>query len=289
MAIEYTIKRKGIFKKPFKLEEIKNITENHFNFISQDDYFRLDDEIDEKNLIVYVDKQIGRGFHLAIDNFELRISMNYFSTDTDVNATFDFMNYFMNLKIEPILIEDGRTLNMQTELEVERQNQLEFNRHTLSYEQVSGTSTIFAVMNPINVDFDQWKDLDNVSRMLEYSKYLDSAQNFDYYYMSPLFYKDKSDEHIIMRYVLTSTVVSVIPKEAYLPYGFTDDIFEVALPNAEVVFFDYDKREMIGSLPYKYLFNYLDSYEPYDESCVLIQGLSSERMRDIINEYERKV
>lgn len=276
MSKTYTMTKKGFFKKEFTLEEIKKVTQGAFQYGSWDNGSRLTDQLNPNEIIVYKAERMGRGFIINLQNPQkLELTMNYFATDDDINNVYDFLDCMMQCNIHPILDEDGTTLKDIKDIQAAREFELAFNRRTLVENIERGVSTIFAVMNPIDVNFKLFENLSEDEFMKEYTSYLDRCQNWDYYYMAPAFYKNDQGE-VIMRYVYTTMTISVGPRKAFLPFGAQGEMFESALPNARIHFVDSEDNFKVldFSLPYSKFSDYIQEFETYDANHVIIPKLS---------------
>lgn len=287
MSKTYILTKKGFFNKQFTLEEITKVTQGAFQYGSWDNGSRLTNQINPSEIIVFKDDKIGRGFIINLQNpKKLELTMNYFATDDDINNVYDFLVCMMACGIHPILDEDGTTLKDIKEIEVARKFELAFNRRTLMENVGRNVSTIFAVMNPVDVDFGAFENMSEDELMNAYSEYLEICQNWDYFYMAPAFFKNDQEE-VIMRYIYTTMTVSVGPRKAFLPFGAQGEMFEKALPNARVYFVDSEDEFKIldFSLPYSKFAQHIQNFDVYDANHVIIPQLSKQDL-EIIMEFE---
>jgi len=298
MAVDITIKQKGLFKKKITLDMIKSILGNQMVLGERDSnsayvfYELKSEDIDNVNIVVQNPNHYGRGFIIYTKGKELCASLNVPTTNQDINDFFDFVQKACtHFKVDSLTMDEERQIKVN-DLESQRQETATWNMDYLS-NQVKELHEnellfiVFGVNNPIYIPasvLEQWSKETPESLEIAFSSYLHLKQKEDLYYMKPIFFQ--KDNNIFGIYSLTETVDSIIPKQPFVPPVTSPlpDGVEPSVWNLSIVRFNNTAEPDIDYVDYSVLVDKIShlNLEEYDDKHWIIRNPSKEFLESLL-------
>lgn len=257
--------------------------ENHFNLIeffkdhgfcygSYDEFYRLVEDGHKQPIVFYKENQFARGIEGSWTNEKIELSL--FLPDT--KGDFDLFIEMITLLLEELEIEkvylDGceYTLNNLKEAysQMVMSNQIVMDMLVKSSkENHSDIVEIFGVKNPLALSavmmecFEKNQD--------EFASWLDSRQNFDYYYAVPLIFTAENNKTIGV-YCVPKNAETILPDFPNMRVTNRKDI------DAWYLMLDYSER----FYPYEKGLDELNITDSYDaeNNCYILNELSLKTM-----------
>jgi hypothetical protein len=293
MGIDVSLKQKGLFKKTIDFSLVETIANDlSLTIATSDQYFRIKDydkeqALAETTLLLYDSQLLSRGFTLSIDEnyYDCELRQTYYCNDNDIRKFFSFTKALaQKLKISSYE-KDGELLPL-SDIPTRIEKEIAFNRQTLvtQFKEDNYPDMIFAVMNPISVEPTAAEALLQMSedQAMEYwNRYLHDKQVVDYFYSAPFFYRTK-EESTIARYSLTENVLTVLPKEPFVPFGF--DIDQKDVQDFKIALVSDKGDGVLAQIEFEQLWKFfpLEKQKPYDQRCVYVE-VTSDDMLALLN------
>lgn len=289
MAIDIVIKQTGLFKKTLPLDII---TGNNLAYGNHgDDGIRLVDElIDDGYFIVYDPQKLGRGITVEWNEKEKNkiVLRQLIPTHREVlKACFDIVKRITDYwKCD--LEVDGTNIKPQDFLS-QYDDYLEFNKDTAMSQNEKITSddpeyektTLPCVLFPLVLGKEEARSFQN--NIENFYDWMHEKQSIDAYYGVPKFYQ--VEDKIIGMYVVTEDTTSIFPTTPDNQIGLINVINQNNIKYDEISITLYSMTEdgSLGMIPYHHFLQAVkDKSKPFDGDHILIEGLSYNEMKEII-------
>lgn len=281
MAIDITIKSKGLLKKKLAIEDV--ILENmRYGII--DEAYRLDENKTGEYTIVFLNNHICRGYEISLKKGLIELRMPIPTSNIEINFFYDYIKKLCKKMNTKEFIKNG-TKQSFNDIASCIKNDILLSEQTLETmkqdidEGKYKSMYLFGVMNPISISK---KDLISIDKNLEkLGEFMDNLQKQDVYYASSKIYKRK-DGTTFGVYVITENVASVLPYEAKLFMTNQD----IKIDDWYIAFvFD---NQMGGACLYSNFVKTIKKECQYDVEHFIIT-LEKSKMQEILDKYQEKI
>lgn len=280
MAVDVTIKSKGLFKKELKLEDI--LLDNQSYGIMEEN-FRLEEGKSGDYTVIFNKNNICRGYELSIKKGEINLSMPLPTSDDDITFFYEYIKFIcqkMNTKVFTRDEEEVSIDRLQEFIELDINTseqalkQIEENIDNGTYENMY----IFGALNPVSIGK---KELDKIKcSPKKLGKLLNDLQNIDAYYAAPKVYQ-KSTKELFGIYILTEDVLSILP---YKPTLLTSNDIKI---EEWYIGFVIDEN-LAGSISYKDFISSVKKEKEYDTEHFILT-LNKEKMQELLKKYRVEI
>lgn len=280
MAVDVTIKNKGLFKKELKLEDI--LIDNQ-SYGIMDENFRLEEGKKGDYTVIFNKNNICRGYELSIKKGEVNLSMPLPTSDDDITFFYEYIKVIcqkMNTKVftrdeEEVSIDRIQEfIDLDINTSEQALKQIEENINNGTYENMY----IFGALNPISLGK---KELDKIKcSPKKLGKLLNELQNIDAYYAIPKIYQKPTNE-LFGTYILTENVLSILP---YKPTLLTTKDLKI-----EEWYIGFVTEEKLsGFVPYKDFIDFVKKEKEYDSEHFLI-STNKEEIEELLRNYKIEI
>lgn len=271
MAVEIKIKNRGL-----KIEDF--VDEESGAYGIHDEHYRLAFEEVGNPLVLYNEEKLERGFEVYLEEDVIFLSQPLPTGTEDIRF---FYGYVVKLLKTLGISEFERNEEPGDLAEIESYiaediaastNALDFMAEKI---QEDGEELyIFALMNPISIGE---KTVEGFGGDLDaFADYLDRVQSIDYFYATPLLYRNNEDESIMGSFVISPDVVTVLPKS---PVVFNN---EITVDQWFAAFYLEGENIFDTMLPYDKFLALADMSEAYDDGHFMV-NYSEEEIRKILD------
>lgn len=215
MAVEVTIKSKGLFKTSLKLDDI---LENDMRFGIMDDSFRFDEGKVGEITVIFNNKNICRGFEVSLKRGKVELRMPLPTSDSDITFFYETIKKICIKMNTKVFVRDEEILELD-EIDNCIKQDLETSRAVLKdiEEKIkNGTFNnfyIFGAINPVALGKNEMKKIKG--NPIEFGNLMHQLQSIDAFYAAPKVYQ-KEDTSNFGVYVLTEGIPSILPDEPKL-------------------------------------------------------------------------
>ncbi len=280
MAVDVVIRKKGIFKKNLKIEDI--IFEN-MGYGIMDDNFRLSEGETGEVTVLYNKNIIGRGLEVVLqkDCVELRLPLP--ASEEDIKFFYQYIE-----KICKILKTDQFERNEEVSFldrvndyikwdisaSIGALNHMEQAIEKGEYENMY----VFGAINPISIGKRELEIIDE--DLNKFGQLLHELQSMDAYYAGAQVYQ-RDNGTIFGMYAVTEDLKTIFPFKPSLIMN-----NEITI-NEWFVTFGYDD-EVQGSISFDNLISNVEKENIYDSEHFIF-SLGKEKMKELIDKYGTKV
>lgn len=222
MAVEVTIKSKGLIKKQLKFEEV---LDDEMRYGIMDDAWRLDEGKIGESTVIFNKNNICRGYEISIKKGEINLRMPLPTSYDDIIYFYEYIKKLCTKMKTKTFTRDyeeitfdkiDNCINLDLEASESALKNIEEDIDSGKYNSMY----IFGVINPIAVGK---KELEEISESpKKFGNLMHRLQSLDIYYAASAIYQRK-DETYFGVYVLTEGVETVLPYEAKI-LTFNNDI-----------------------------------------------------------------
>lgn len=278
MAVEVTIKSKGLFKKNLTF---KDILESNMRFGIMDEAFRLEEGKVGENTVIFKDKNICRGYEVSLRKGEVNLRMPLPTSTADINFFYEYIKKLctkMNTKNftrddEILSLEDiENCIKLDIEASEAALKNIEENIENGTYQSMY----IFGAVNPVALGK---KEIENIKGdATKFGILMNSLQVMDVYYAKAKVYQSK-DESYFGVYVLTAEIPSVLPEKPKLLMN--DNNLKVDDWNIGFVI----NEELAGFISYNDFLKNIKKDSEYDSEHFVIT-LDKNQMKELLSKYK---
>lgn len=213
VAVEVTIKSRGLIKKQLKFEEV---IDDNMRYGIMDDAWRLDEGKIGENTVVFHKNSICRGYEISIKKGEINLRMPLPTSYDDITYFYEYIKKLCTKMKTKIFIREGEKLtfdkiNHCIDLDIEAsksalkniEEDIDNGKYTSMY--------IFGAINPVAIGK---KELEEISESpTKFGNLMHRLQSLDVYYAASAIYQRKDGTYFGI-YVLTEGVDIVLPYKA---------------------------------------------------------------------------
>ncbi|MCL2633856.1 MAG: DUF4299 domain-containing protein [Oscillospiraceae bacterium] len=280
MGLDVTIKQKKLFKKPLPFEVIRG----DLSYGSGDAYHRLDEgKTNEDGFILFNPAHIGRGIGVEWKKGEKNkvfLRLPFPASEEDVDDFYNVVERIIAFWEADEFEQDGSILPVSI-IPEQRVHIKGFNLETLNKmcSDTHGALTLYCAMNPLNLTVEEIEQFTVAKSLDNFRDYMHEKQSIDAYYAVPRFYGIDNNK-IMGVYTVTEDVVSIVPKEPYLPFG-----VELEVDEWEVCLFSQTRNGIVGNCKYEDFISSVIEFSEYDSTHIVFKGLSLDKIDEIIDKY----
>ncbi len=278
MAVDVTIKSKGLFKKQLTYQDI---IDKNIRYGIMDEAFRLEEGTIGENLVIFNKEHICRGYEITLKKGEINIRMPLPTSSSDINFFYEYIKKLclkMNTKTfirdeETVSFDDiDNCINLDIEASVGALRRMEEDIENGKYENMY----IFGAVNPVAIGKKELAFIDKDVTKL--GMLMNSLQTMDVYYAKAKVYQRKDNSYFGV-YVLTEEVPSVLPTKPKL-----------LMPNTDIKVNDWNigfvvEGKMEGFISYTDFLDTIKKKEEYDSEHFII-SLEGKIMKELVKKYK---
>lgn len=278
MAVEVTIKSKGLFKKNLKFIDV---IDSDMRYGVMDEAFRLEEGTIGENTVVFKDKNICRGYEIAINKGEVNLRMPLPTSTSDINFFYEYIKRIctkMNTKIftrdEEVLSLDDieNCIRLDIEASEAALKKIEENINNGTYENMY----IFGAINPVALGKKEMESIKGDAT--KFGILMNSLQGMDVYYAKTKVYQRKNESYFGV-YVLTEGIPSVLPEKPKLLMNENN----LKVDDWNIGFVVNEKLE--GFISYEDFLNNIKKDSEYDSEHFVIT-LDKDKMQELLEKYK---
>lgn len=281
MAVEVTIKSKGLFKKDFAL---KDILDSGMRYGIMDEAFRLDENKVGKYTVLFENAHLCRGFEVSLSKGRVDLRLSLPSSRHEIEYFYRYIhNLCKKMKTEEF-IREGETIlvsDIQRFIDLDSETSLNALKMIASEIQVGKYENmyLFGAINPISIGKEELKMIDfNLEKLADF---MHDHQSLDVYYAKANVYRNSENE-LFGVYTLTEDVPTVLPYKGQL--FTTNRDLKVDNWNLALVF----DEKMAGTISYDDFLGSVEKNRKYDAEHFII-SLSKEKMKKILEQYKKDI
>ncbi len=277
MAVNVTIKSKGLFKKELKIEDV--ILEN-MRYGIMDENFRLDENKIGEYTVIFNNNHICRGYEINLKKGEINLSMPLPTSYEDICFFYEYIKTICEkMHTKTFIREEEETTfdNIDSFIESDSkasEGALEKIKENLDNGEYANMY-IFGAINPIAIGKKELSRIGNDTKKL--GELMHELQSMDVYYAAPRVYK-KPDETLFGVYTLTENIPSVLPYKACV---FMNNDLKVEEWNIGFVI----DGKLFGVISYENFIDSVNKDKEYDTEHFII-SLSKKEMKDLLKKYK---
>lgn len=277
MAVNVTIKSKGLFKKELKIEDV--ILEN-MRYGIMDENFRLDENKIGEYTVIFNNNHICRGYEINLKKGEINLSMPLPTSYEDICFFYEYIKTICEkMHTKTFIREEEETTfdNIDSFIESDSkasEGALEKIKENLDNGEYANMY-IFGAINPIAIGKKELSRIGNDTKKL--GELMHEIQSMDVYYAAPRVYK-KPDETLFGVYTLTENIPSVLPYKACV---FMNNDLKVEEWNIGFVI----DGKLFGVISYENFIDSVNKDKEYDTEHFII-SLSKKEMKDLVKKYK---
>lgn len=275
MSLDIHLKQTKLIKKKFTLADITNALDGYAYGISDVGFILtdLDGDFEDKYIIFYDPKKIGRGFTLQYISSEraIDLNLNVPCTYHDIEDFYECTKRLCKMMGIQKFEHDGEILTLEDIPEKVKYTMNWVGNVLDSFVKDEKFGYTFGAIYPLHVEEKFMKsimDLDEENKVIAFEEYLHEKQNQDLYYAKARVYKI-NDERLVGFFTLSEGVDSIFPDEPALPI-MSDDL-DISDWYIGIVSFD-GEPHLEGNIAFNTLKEVLDlsSLPRFDESHFII-------------------
>lgn len=285
MAFTLKIQSKTLFgnKKVDFGQLLKNC---NLNYGHDNEFYILEDGMQEETAILYNPKRIGRGIFFdgrGMKDGKVEISYNIPTTETEI---IDFINVVKELnrqmkRTEMFCVEEERKYTLE-QLVVNKENMVQFSLEKLN-EFCSNKEYVSYILTlacwPLELSDEMVQTFASCTDLCEFEQILHMKQSMDVYYAKPRLYRKENGE-IFANYVITEDCESIFPIKADAYFCTT----KMEISEGTVCYYILSEERMLdGTYNYDEFIKYVMSKgaEYYDKSHIIVPAMSKEQMEEM--------
>lgn len=275
MAVNVTIRQKGLFQKKIDLNSIISCTGLSYG-ICDENYRLTENEIGEQTLL-YDKNYLSRGIDLSIDGNDIHLQL---SLPTSIHEIECFYKVIENIKsylkkteiIRDDEIYDSNLINSYIDFDIDGSMH---GIDMVSKQIENGESEyfqIFGIMQPLSLGKKEIVEMkDNLNN---FGDWMHRIQSIDAYYAVPKVYNVRNQLTGI--YAIGPDIVSIVPIKPYIIMNQIEGIerWLVMLSDGKLISYDT-------------FINHIDK-EYYDANHVIV-NISEEKVEQLIKEFEEEL
>jgi len=272
MAVNITIKQRGIFKKILTVPEIAALCGLRYG-VSDENYCLKENELDEYSLLYDPDK-LARGIEISFDDSDINLKMSLPTTAGEIHLFYDLTEAICaKLKVKEYLRDDVPASPADKERFVSADIIASADALMSIREKIEKGETdrfiILGVTNPISLNL---KEMEEISEDFDnFEKLLNRLQQMDVYYANPHVYS-RPDQSIFGCYAIGEEILSVVPTQPYILMSNLDiKEWYVLMPENTIVLYEdfienviirdyYDSNHVIVCLTHEEIKNFKEKY-----------------------------
>lgn len=222
MGVDVTIRKKGLFSGGIDVDDLWDVMEenDYFLIATSDfiaDFAEEDWEYDGESLIIYNDKEIGRGFEISFEKRKVELRLPFLCTKKDIELFYKYIKIVCEKIVDVDVFEQDGTIYNLGELAELRKSIEDVNLEYMNdMLRKDGESTvIFACLFPIHIEQDflrKTSELNIAEFNLKYAQYLNEKQQSDVYYARRIMVEFDNDK-LYGIYAIGEGIRTVIPSE----------------------------------------------------------------------------
>lgn len=279
MAVDVTIKGKGIFKKTFKIEDI---LDDDMSYGIMDEAFRLDENQVGEHTVLFKRDKMCRGFEVTLKKGAIDLRMPLPTSNEDIKYFYEYINKLCGIMKTNKFIREGEVctfdlidefIKLDTDTSIMALKEIKKN-----IETKGGCMYIFGALNPIAVGKKEIDFIGNNPNKL--GELLNRLQNMDVYYAKPTLYT-LADNTVMGVYSIVDENPSVLPYKATVPF---DNEITV---NKWIIGLVIDE-ELAGFIPYDDFIKNVKKFDEYDTEH-FIAKINSKEMNKLLAKYKLEI
>ncbi len=293
MGVDVTIKNKQLFKKPLT---VSDLTLGKYQCGVPDQYGRSSRKPGAGDLVIYDENRIGRGvvafsWSGSVRN-QIDLRLNSLSTYTDIDMFCEIVKNILCVWKAKKFEWDGVEYT-EADLGNLIAEQKNFTLDLLADIDNVGKGrndyiTIPCALINLDLDIGMLKACGTSKDEKSYADLLHKLQSPDLYYAVPSIFEHKErKKEFFGNYVITTNTGTIFPVKASVPLMFTNPNTGKALECTDfrVSLFDYDKKQMIGTLDFDDFIRKADisNCPEFDASHVVLKGMSAEELQGLLD------
>lgn len=278
MAVEVTIRSKGLFKKTL---DITDILDSDMRYGIMDEAFRLEEGKVGENTVIFRKKNICRGYEVCLKKGEINLRMPLPTSTSDINFFYEYIKRLCEKMNTKIFIRDEEEIGfdeidncvkLDIEASVGALKRMEEDINNGKYENMY----IFGAVNPVAIGK---KELESIGGdATKFGMLMNSLQGMDVYYAKASVYQRK-DESYFGVYVLTAEIVSVLPEKPKLVMNENN----IKVGDWNIGFVIDGKLE--GFISYEDFLKNINKDDEYDSEHFIIT-LNKDKMEKLLSKYK---
>lgn len=277
MAVNVTIKSKGLFKKELKMEDVLL---GNMRYGIMDENYRLDEGKVGEYTVIFNNNHICRGYEITLKKGEINLSMPLPTSNEDIEFFYEYIKILCEkMKTKTFIREDEETsfdkidefIQFDTDASIRALEQIEENLDNGEYANMY----IFGARNPISLGKKELSKINKDPKKL--GKVMHELQNMDIYYAAPKVFQ-KNDKTLFGVYTLTENIPSVLPYKANL---FMNN--ELKIDEWHIGFVIEGK--LSGIISYNDFIDSIKKDNEYDSEHFII-SLKRKEMDDLLEKYK---
>lgn len=278
MSVNVTIKKKGLFKKDLKIEDVI-LDEMRYGIM--DESYRLEEGKVGKYTVVFHSKHIGRGYEISFEKGEVNLNMPLPTSYEDIHFFYEYIKIlcdkwntkeFIREEEKATFDEIDSFIKMDIKASEGALRQIEENINAGKYENMY----IFGAINPIAIGKKELAKIDGDVK--KFGELMHHLQKRDLYYTTSQVYRRKDGTYFGV-YVLTENVSSILPYQAKLLMA--DKEVSVTEWNIGLV----ADSELKGFIPYENFLNFIKKEEEYDSEHFIFK-IKKKEIKELLDQYK---
>lgn len=281
MAVEVTIKSKGLFKKSLN---VKDVILEDMRYGIMDEAFRLEENKIGQFIVAFPKDHICRGIEISLNKSEVNLRMPLPTSNKDIEFFYDYIKQICTkLHTKEFLRENEKATFDEIEQFIDLDIDASKNALIRMREEIEKDATkniyLFGAVNPICIGKEELDEIDNSPR--RFGELMNRLQSLDVYYARPVVFQ-KKDETLFGAYSLTENIPSVLPTKPQIL---------MANENMKVtewyISFVYDNK-IQGDISYNDFLKELEKTDYYDTEHFII-SLDKEKMKKLLEKYKTTI
>lgn len=275
MSLNFAIKL-GLFNRKF---DIERLVSGNMDFGVYEHAFCLNTGVIGSPTIIFGKDKIGRGVEVRVEGGKLNFDSPVPSTNSDVELLFELLQRAIELTGAKQLIFNERTVECKL-LGQLKDGIKKIHQEGLSFlEENSNDKNQILVYGAKQVVVIGRKEVEKIVQdWSEYEEYLHKAQRQDVLFDEPMFLQ--KEEGILCVYMLTKGIKTSLPKHK----NFLLDTDEVDISKWYVGFYDLEKDDILGIIPYDVFLENVDTTDMLDAERFIVE-LSLDEMKALLDKY----
>ncbi len=281
MSVNVIIKKKGLFKKDLKIEDVI-LDEMRYGIMDED--YRLEEGKVGKYTVVFHSKHIGRGYEISFEKGEVNLNMPLPTSYEDIHFFYEYIKILCDkwntkefIREEEVATFDeiASFIKMDIQASEGALRQIEESINTGEYENMY----IFGAINPIAIGKKEVEKIDGDIK--KFGKLMHYLQEKDLYYAAPKVYQRKDGTYFGI-YILTEDIPSIVPYQAKLLVS--DKKIDVSEWNIGFV----ADNELKGFIPYEDFLNSIPKEEEYDSEHFIFK-IKEKEIKQLLDKYKMDI
>lgn len=275
MAVNVSIKQKGLFKKNLNIKDIIHCTELRYG-ISDEHYRIIEEEIDDQ-ILLYDYEFLSRGIALSIEGNDILLQLSLPTSIHEIECFYQIIekiSKYLN-KVEIYRDEELYDFKLKDSY-IDCDIDASMKAIDMISEQIEkGESEFFqilGVMQPLSIGKIEMNEIKG--NLNKFGDWMHRLQSLDAYYAVPKVYKIR--EQITGIFAIGADIVSIVPTKPYIIMNQIEGIerWLVTLTAGKVISYD----NFIEHVDKKY----------YDANHVVVE-LTDEKIMKLLEEFEEEL